>query len=437
MDTDFLLAAYGGKKGGLKCACLNVDGMTVNKLKKLKNEIISNEYTVVFLQELVKQHSGNKINIKWKEELKDYEFVSDNYIESGYLLHKSIQFNPIKIRKPVGGNLWVTWIVVHRGSFKMICGSIYRSPSRRKSNFSDNPHLANITDIQKELKIIIKEQRCSEIMIAGDFNLKSKAWDIRYDKNDDLYVENLNEFMESFELNCINDPVKATHCRYEIIDGIPVITKYNSLDLVLISSSLLKQCTDFDTNSNNVYDGSENGCDVINSELDLEWITNVSDHFIMSWNMNNENKDNIVLKETWRLNSDKWNEYRASLVVGLNLLFEFIFNNIYDINGNDEMHDFIDIITEKLAKQIRVSAKGTIGRKKFDERSKPWMSKELKDMINLCKKYRRKKQNLVKKGKKRTLQYKTLKKQLNYYTMYPTVSFQICIDNFNQEGDIL
>ena len=252
-------------------------------------------------------------------------------------------------------------------------------------------------------------------MIAGDFNLKSKAWDIRYDKNDDSYVENLNEFMECFELNCINDPTKATHCCYEIIDGIPVITKYNSLDLVLISSSLLKQCTDFDTNSNNVYDGSENGCDVINSELDLEWITNVSDHFIMSWNMNNENKDNIVLKETWRLNSDKWNEYRASLVVGLNLLFEFIFNNIYDINGNDEMNDFIDIITDKLAKQIRVSAKGTIGRKKFDERSKPWMSKELKDMINLCKKYRRKKQNLVKKGKKRTLQYKILKKQLNYY----------------------
>ena len=63
MDTDFLLAAYGGKKGGLKCACLNVDGMTMNKLKKLKNEIISNEYTVIYLQELIKQHSGNKIDI--------------------------------------------------------------------------------------------------------------------------------------------------------------------------------------------------------------------------------------------------------------------------------------------------------------------------------------------------------------------------------------
>ena len=78
--------------------------MTVNKLKKLKNEIITNEYTVIFLQELIKQHNGNKINIDWKEELKDYEFVSDNGIESGFLLHRSVQFNPIKVKRPVGGN---------------------------------------------------------------------------------------------------------------------------------------------------------------------------------------------------------------------------------------------------------------------------------------------------------------------------------------------
>ena len=394
------MAAYGGKRGGLKCACLNVDGMNLNKLKKLKNEIIENEYTVIFFQELVKQHGGNKINIDWKEELKDYEFVSDNYIESGFLLHRSVQFNPIKIKKPVGGNLWATWIVIHRGSFKMICGCLYRSLSRRNSNFINSPYLANVTDIEKELKIIMKEQKCNEIMLAGDFNLKSKTWDIRYDKDDDKYVDNLNDFMEEFDLNCINDPTKATHCRYEIIDNIPVITSYNSLDLVLISSSLLKQCTDFDTNSNNVYDGSLNGCDTINSELDLEWITNISDHFLVSWNMNNEIKDKIVLKETWRLNSEKWEEYRASLMIGLNLLMEYINSNIDCIQNNNEMCSFIDIITEKLTRQIRVSAKGTIGRKKFDERSKPWMSKELNDMIKLCKKYRRKKQNMVKKGRK-------------------------------------
>ena len=105
MESDFLLVAYGGKKGGLRCACLNVDGMTINKLKKIKNEIITNEYTVIFLQELVKQHNENKIDIDWKEELKEYEFISDNYIESGFLLHKSVQFNPIVVKKPVGGNL--------------------------------------------------------------------------------------------------------------------------------------------------------------------------------------------------------------------------------------------------------------------------------------------------------------------------------------------
>ena len=183
---------------------------------------------------------------------------------------------------------------MHRGSFKMICGSLYRSPSRRASNFNNNAHLANITDIEKELKIIIKEQKCNEIMLAGDFNLKSKLWDIRYDRDNDNYTENLMEFIDKFELSCINDPSKATHCIYEIIDNIPVITSYNSLDLVLISNSQLKQCTDFDTNSHNVYDGSDSGCDVINSELDLQWVSDVSDHFIMSWNLNNEIKSKIV-----------------------------------------------------------------------------------------------------------------------------------------------
>ena len=407
-----LLAAYGGKSG-LRCACLNVDGMTIAKLKFLKNEIYTNGYKIIYLQELVKQHGGNKIDINWKDELNDFEFVSDNGIETGFLIHKEVQFNPIKIKKPVGGNLWVTWIVIHRGSAKIICGSLYRSPSRRKSNFNNYPHLASISDIENEMKQIIKEQKCNEIMLAGDFNLKSKIWDIRYNGKEDKYVENLNEFMEKYNLCCINDAERATHCRYEIIDGIPIITSYNSLDLVLVTNSMIKQCTDFNTNTQNVYDGSDSGIDVINSELDLVWITSVSDHFLLSWNINNQNRENVKLKETWRLNSDKWDEYRISLMIGMERICVFIGQNM--MKYANKMENFIDILTEKLTKQIRVSAKVTIGRKKFDERSKPWMNKELKDLIKLCKKYRRKKKKLIKKGKKTTMKCKMVVKQLNYY----------------------
>ena len=116
----------------------------------------------------------------------------------------------------------------------------------------------------------------------------------------------------------------------------------------------MKQCTDFDTNSNNVYDGSDHGCDTINSELDLEWVSSMTDHFLISWNMNNEIKEKITLKDTWRLNSDKWDAYRTSLMTGMNLLMNFIVKHIANIKNDKEMKDFIDIITEKMAKQIRV-----------------------------------------------------------------------------------
>ena len=188
-------------------------------------------------------------------------------------------------------------------------------------------------------------------------------------------MEDLNEFMEKHDLCCINDPERATHCRYEIIDEIPVIT--------------VKQCTDFNTNTRNVYDGSDSGIDTINSELDLVWVTNMSDHFLLSWNINNQDLKNVKLKETWRLNSEKWDEYRTSLMIGMERLCDFIDNSITVYRKN--MHNLIDIITEKLTRQIRVSANVTIGRKKFDESSKPWLNKQLKDLIKLCKKYRRKK----------------------------------------------
>ena len=119
------MVAYGGKSG-LACACLNVDGMTVRKLKNLKNVIIENEYQVtgIYLQELVKQHNGNKINIEWQDELNDYEFVSDNGIESGFLIHKTVQFNQSRLGiqlVEIYGLLGLWYIVVVQKSYVDHC----------------------------------------------------------------------------------------------------------------------------------------------------------------------------------------------------------------------------------------------------------------------------------------------------------------------------
>ena len=43
-----------------------------------------------------------------------------------------------------------------------------------------------------------------------------------------------------------------------------------------------------------------------NSDLDSNWITNVSDHFCVMFNINTKANNSDEIKQSWRLNSDKW-----------------------------------------------------------------------------------------------------------------------------------
>ena len=90
------------KKGGLRCACLNVDGLRVNKFKYIKTIMLEKNLNVIFFAGITK--TSSKIDIDWEKYLKDYEFISENGIECGILLHKTVQKNKIKVQNPVGGN---------------------------------------------------------------------------------------------------------------------------------------------------------------------------------------------------------------------------------------------------------------------------------------------------------------------------------------------
>ena len=383
------------------------------KIAMIKTQIDENNINLIFLQELKIHHDGGKVGIKWKKYFPDFNFISDNYIETGFLIHKNVQYHEVDKGKVfVGGNLWVTWIVVHSGGKQFLCASLYRSPSKRASKWNKTKHLANISDINRELKYLKNKTKCNGIIIAGDFNLASNLWDVRYNKQNSNSTNNLMDFMDENNLTCINNRELATHCKYENIDGIPTITKYNNIDLVLMSRDLVNKCSDFKTNSFNVYDGSDTGNDVINSELDAEWVSTVSDHFLVQWNINYKLRENDGLKETWRLNSENWNNYRNVLDASMRIWYnQYIDGEYRNMKGTE----LIDVLSDRLAKAIRSSANVTIGRKKFDERSKPWMNREYINMINLCKKYRRKIHELKSKSKYEKWKLKNLKMKYNEY----------------------
>ena len=77
--------------------------------------------------------------------------------------------------------------------------------------------------------------------------------------------------------------------------------------MIFVSNNLIESVSGYNTNSNNDGNGLEN------SDLDLEWVNKMSDHFLVVWNINQDIKDDTIINETWRLNSENWEQYRHLL----------------------------------------------------------------------------------------------------------------------------
>ena len=383
----------------LCCASLNVRGIsgdndaTKKKLEQIKSVIKSSNFNVIFLQELKIHHeSKDGININWKKYFKKWNFISDDNKETGILIRSYIPITKIgKFKSKLCGSQWCTWCIVYCKGRKICLGSYYRSPSKRDTltvggRIISKNRQADIRTLQVEINYIKKMQKVNEFVIGGDVNIESMLWN-RNCKNDSKNVNELLEFMEINQLKLINNNSKPTHAVKR--DG--KITGYGIIDLVLVSKSLEIDVNGYDTNS------YSNGLNI--DSLDLQWVDNVSDHFLVKWNINKKinNFDNI--HETWRLNSDKWEEYSDLLKYQLK-----------DINKNNIDKCGINNTVEYLTKCMRFCCKSTIGIKKYTSNSNDWINKDIITVKKLTKKYRRKIEKIKRKGKKSD----KLKKLYNY-----------------------
>jgi hypothetical protein len=118
-------------------------------------------------------------------------------------------------------------------------------------------------------------------------------------------------------MKMINDTDKPTHCSYSKIKN--KITKYNVIDLILVSDNLKNKIYNYDTTSQMVYNNLnsiennnnnlvDNNKNIPQFESDIKWNDDISDHFGISFELNVIRK-NIKTYRTWRLNSKNWDKY--------------------------------------------------------------------------------------------------------------------------------
>ena len=135
------------------------------------------------------------------------------------------------------------------------------------------------------------------------------------------------EFIQENDFRIINNNHSPTHAKKR--NGI--IVDYNIIDLIIASKSLMNDINGYETNSHS---------DAI---LDKEWIDNMSDHFVVKWNINKKINNYDQINVTWRLNSDKWNEYRD--------LLECLMK---EINKDSIERYSVDQLNEYITKSIRL-----------------------------------------------------------------------------------
>ena len=130
--------------------------------------------------------------------------------------------------------------------------------------------------------------------------------------------------------------------------------------------------------------------------MDCDLVANMSDHLAMIWKINckctDENK-----RVTWRLNSTNCDDYRQTLENYMVIWDKKV--EQFEI-GSDSINykSFIDDLTDFLAKSIRMATRITVGIKTITNNSKPWMTREIKDLTCIKNKYRCKFEKTKRKG---------------------------------------
>ena len=367
-----------------------------NKYIRIKSLIRENNSNIVTLNELCVQHN-NKTKIKkadLEREFKDFNvYLGGN--EVAIFVKKAINSTEAKIdaKDKINGKHWSIYSLIYSGSKPIIIGSYYRSPSE-----NENP-----VELNKELNVLRDKYKCKNFIINGDFNAEHELWDNNCDPSKiDGNASGILELLEEQEMAIMNNKFKPTHAKYNNVNSediiIPIIYGYNSIDLTLVSLNLQNMVNNWDTNSYTIY-----GAD--RSEMDLQWISNISDHFAITYQINAKiEKNGKGIKQAWRLNSEHWDEYNeilGILLIHWNEYCDFFEN---DANKVDEM---IDLLT----KAILIAAISTIGIKKYDNNSVGWINRKILDLIAAIKRIKRRISKNKKKNKINNELIQLLKKE--------------------------
>ena len=339
----------------------------------IKNSIRDNSLNVLLLQELKVHHESKKsINIQWSKHFKNWKFYSDDRKETGILVRKDVRCTPVgKFNGKQRSNQWCTWVVAYCKDQKIAIGSSYRSPSARYDKDDDDrkKKMADIRLMKQEIEYIKSKHKIKSVVVGGDTNTCASIWDKNSDDKNINGVNEIIEFMAENDLKYINNNHKPTYARKR--NG--KIVKYKIIDLIFVSTNLYDKVSGYDISSNNDGNGLEN------SELDIQWVNDMSDHFLVKWNINKKINDDDSVNETWRLNSKNWSEYTYLLE---SLIYFIDENCIKDKDIND--------VVIYLTKSMRYCTKETVGIKKYTKRSKDWMTKDILIIKKLIKKYKRK-----------------------------------------------
>ena len=301
--------AGGTKHPNLKFMHLNVRGFKKDtqkeKLPYLKTIVYGEDIKISSFCELCPLHDNitalKKIN--WKDEFPEFEFYknrTDNGNETGILIYSNIEHEEFVVPKEyaINGNQWSCYVIYKSKNKNILYCSYYRSPSEREYEEDEqilDAEQADPIKLLREINYIKQKRKIDSIIINGDFNIKSQIWDqFHIGKNNPL-EESIVKLCEELDLKLINNENFATRAATVNRNNKKEILGYSTIDLTLISNNLSNDVKNWETNSQCIYENMQNIQEYEQKKIDLWWLENISDHFLITFEIN-KIYDKMIIK---------------------------------------------------------------------------------------------------------------------------------------------
>jgi len=198
----------------LKCLYANVDQL-LNKIDDLKLLISYDTPDVILFTEVIPKAQRNQIHESLLQ-LPDFQLYTNFNFDTENLGSSGIRGVAIYVKEDLNSQQVICksqyndqiWVEINlRGHEKIICGCVYRTPSKDKKIVTDT--LSEICAIMDEMT----KKNYSRFLMCGDFNYPEIDWLHEYIPNSSI---DIMPFMNSVqELNLHQHVVNPTRHRYD------------------------------------------------------------------------------------------------------------------------------------------------------------------------------------------------------------------------------